>query len=28
VRQYDQGTGNLNRYTPMSLFEMVDWRRY
>ena len=28
VRQYDQGTGNLTRYTPMSLFEMVDWRRY
>lgn len=27
-RQYNDGGGNLNRYVPQSLYEMIDWRRF
>jgi hypothetical protein len=28
VRQYNDAGGNLNRYVPQNLYDMIDWRRY
>jgi hypothetical protein len=28
LRQYNESSGNVNRYVPQSLYDMIDWRRY